>query len=392
MPFPPPLPCLLAHLQALANVWDADEEQRGGSSSSSSSSSSPPPSPPSSRPSSSEGQCEAEEEEKDPTHPRMVRRNPRDASEEQTPACSLPEAEWELREAAVAGTLALICVQLRRDPASAATVRSRLRRRRFIPHRRHSHVAPYDIYIDLDADLDRRALAVPPFLARLEPLLSLIGARVTTTEDQPHVYATAPVACHQHDIGAALVQQFNRPDLADTVVSVEGRELYVHRLMLCLTCPYFARLFSSGMNVPQRPPLSTRCKASSVYELTAPEWATYDSMWTLLRFLYGGHVQHVRKGTAFDTAEGDDVAVVCELLRAADHYDLPYVKQWCERFLADDVITVLNVCDLYSHAVGCNATQLQAVCRFHIRKHMAVIAQTDSYAALPQEMRDSMYE
>ena len=87
----------------------------------------------------------------------------------------------------------------------------------------------------------------------------------------------------------------------------------------------------------------------------------------------------------------ESVRLTCALLQLADHLLLDELRQRCEAYLSlPAVIDIHNVCGLLTHAHGCNAPQLVAVCRRTILAMPELVAALPEWERLPQELKDAV--
>ena len=130
---------------------------------------------------------------------------------------------------------------------------------------------------------------------------------------------------------------------------------HTYRLVLGLVSEYFRTMFTmSGMEESQNrlsggggaagTSASGSITTMSMTTIDLPDFATYNGVLCMLRYLYtgaadGGDIK------VFHPADADKCALVCQLLQLSDLYLLDHLKQWCEVYLGAE--EVLNVYVLY---------------------------------------------
>merc|ERR1719215_1290283 len=85
-----------------------------------------------------------------------------------------------------------------------------------------------------------------------------------------------------------------------------------------------------------------------------------------------------------DSDAGDDL---CCLLRLADLYGLAHLKQWTEQRLYA-MVNPENLVTLSTHAFFCNASQLLALCVYHMKHLYGEIAHSSEYRALDPAIQE----
>ena len=292
--------------------------------------------------------------------------------------------------------------------------------------------SPSSFCTDLEESLGERALCIPPFLSKLGlvAILSTLGASSAAHVSAPRVKITSPDPAA--DLPERVRSAYNVRDLADLhflVSDIEGggpdRIVYAHRLIVGLSCPTLFSMVTrgggggGGSSVP--PAARTRntrgggdldedlmsdeelddgeldCAAApsndaSVRTLRLPPWVGYDAARMYVQYLYVGRISGRRGGDdamPLYPPTAESAQAVCTLLRLADSFLQPHLKELCELYLsADDIVGVYNVLDLLTHAVECRAEQLKVVCLHKARQMHAVVSRTESWTELAPELRE----
>ena len=251
-----------------------------------------------------------------------------------------------------------------------------------------SFVSASTIYLDLQDDQIGTFFRAPPaYLEDFYDILVWSGAHETRLVDTITIHTKNNA--NAEILVPKIVESFNNPALCDVVFVIQdpeaGREdlLYASSLLLLLSGgETWAALFSVSNTV--------KFRNGRHREITVPEWFTYASLEIYLRYCYTGEIRKQSTNpldAELHPGNANDVEIICSLLRIADYYLVDYVKQWCEVFLSDpSIVTVLNVCDLLTHADACSAGQLLAVFTTFIKNYFEVISQTDSFKNLPPHL------
>ena len=297
------------------------------------------------------------------------------------------------------------CTSEWKRESTMGSIKAALQNLPFITTDGGSLVAPSHICTDLEVgdSLGSRALAVPAYLAPLSGLLGMIGAKASWQHLAPRVrvHSKNPVL---GDSGGAddppllwsLIQlACGDKSLADIRFELAGgEEIWGHRLVLGLVSPVFKSFFTENTadaGFKSGSQGSAGCLASSSFAM--PGWVQAGPFRCMLGYCYSGTVQLEiepggSSGEQVTVATEENVSLVCELLRLADHYLLDHLKESCEKLLADwAVISVYNCCDLVTHASNCNAQQLLNLCAHHILQLFVVVSETEQWAAMPDELQ-----
>ena len=87
------------------------------------------------------------------------------------------------------------------------------------------------------------------------------------------------------------------------------------------------------------------------------------------------------------------VALLLEVLRLADFWDMAHLKESCEALAVRwEVLQVENCCALYEHAASLHCAQLRVACIQYIRDMFDAVSLSDGWAALSEEMRRPIVE
>jgi hypothetical protein len=152
---------------------------------------------------------------------------------------------------------------------------------------------------------------------------------------------------------------------SDTVLTVGGREIFAHKAVLARRCPYFARVYDSGMQ-ESIPPCSV--------EVTL---FRYEAMEAFLEYLY----------TDRTTFPSD---ITLELLQVASFYDVPALKAACADRLGA-LITLDTVLRFYAAAELASAPILRHKCVNFLMRNFADVTLGDGLWALEKTaIRDIM--
>jgi len=189
---------------------------------------------------------------------------------------------------------------------------------------------------------------------------------------------------------------FDDPSFADVAFEFAGGEVvHAHKLLLALSSPTFAVMFSSGMAEAQ----GGRHTVAMDHGLCPFGAGTFR---LALLYIYTGELPvldttatprdaDARAPPLQPTTEG--VARLLELLLVADYLQCDHLKQLGERLVIDwEVLQVENVVDVFQHAVGSSCQQLRASCVQYIRGMYDVVQETEAWAALDDTLKKEVTE
>jgi len=252
-------------------------------------------------------------------------------------------------------------------------------------------VLPSAVVLELDEDLAEQARAPPDYLRPIEVLLRIAGSRSSAADSQPMVRIATPNPSEPSQLHSRIVFSMDDASFADVVFVVDDQYIYAHRLVLALTNDTLRTMFLSGLEGPSAliDVPSHQATKRSLPSIVMPDWCDHATAKCFVRYLYTGEVT-MPDGSPIGeaTPSNDTVAHVCMLLRVADVYFAEHLREWCEHYLATSgIITILNVCDLLTHAHGCNARQLQAVCRHHILSNLTAVKSTPQWQELSADLK-----
>jgi len=143
-----------------------------------------------------------------------------------------------------------------------------------------------------------------------------------------------------------LQQLFDAGQNTDVLFSVQGETVKAHKILLTARCPYFDRMFQSGMNES----LSNEVHITDVSPTVFKE---------LIQFLYSGTVPEFSSETTI------------ELLSAADKYGIRELRDQCESILcanlyAENVVDVL----ILAEELHCHGLKSEAASTFRSTVHI----------------------
>jgi hypothetical protein len=219
-------------------------------------------------------------------------------------------------------------------------------------------------------------------------------------------------------------------------IEAGGTAVYAHKLVLALTSPHFATMFTSGLvegqGGKQRLPMDSsvfgpdalRLALCYAYQGELPLTLSTDASHHHRTHTGGGGgaggVGGGRVAPLAPTSEG--VSRLLELLLVSDYFEvrplrafwmraprlhrprtlsppapppsqLSHLKQTAERLIvAWDVLQVENVVDVLQHAVGAHASQLKASCVQYMRGMFDVVRETPSWAQLDEALKKEVTE
>lgn len=288
---------------------------------------------------------------------------------------------------------------------------------------------PKKLYFDLDSDLGPNVRAVPNYMRPYLTLMKLLGSP-DIAENSPVVQVPPLRSPNTMKWCEMLESAINQPDMADvrfilwssaqefTIDSGEATKsdepeiFYAHRLVLSFGSDYFLRSFTSGMNGSyfeshtQERELrhSNESKLQDEWKgitIELPNWVDSCSFLCFLHYIYRGTplfdgcvLNHENSCSPYDSPSSwsvspKSVSCVLSLLRLADLYMLYHLKHVCEGYLSSpDIIGVFNVCELLTHAVGCNATQLARMCAHNIVIQWEAVKLTENWQQLSEEIKE----
>ena len=169
-----------------------------------------------------------------------------------------------------------------------------------------------------------------------------------------------------------LAQSLDNPELSDTKIVVEGREIHVNSFILRSRCKHFQVAHSGAWSESGR--VSNPMHGASATTIKVDSAVKYDSMMQLLRFLYTDQV-------SVDTGDA------MELIALADFYQLPRLRAMVEDFVVQN-ISVDDVASVFEAAVDYHADGLASQCEQFVVANFAAVAlnPSEGFAALPKEL------
>ena len=179
------------------------------------------------------------------------------------------------------------------------------------------------------------------YLVGLEETFKKLGATSTQSARAPLIRVTEPIPAET--LMDAIRGSLGDPTLADVRVAAVDPEtgaegsIVAHRLVLGLSSPVFRTMFTAGFAEAQ----VHYAVGDELPVIQMPEWAHLPAATCLLQYFYSGRPYGDDIGLLHPPDERK-CAVVCELLRLADMYQLPHLKQWAEHYLGSP--SVLDLC------------------------------------------------
>eukprot|EP00729_Bicosta_minor_P004442 gene4443-12878_t len=302
---------------------------------------------------------------------------------------TLAPSDWIRLRAVVLGGLALVQEAVGSKQSSASPAYSKRQAKvvlspaYLIITDENDMMRPSEICADLDEDIDADLRAIPTFMEGLYSILTDIGARSTAAgaTSLPKIKITDDPAA-QH-LGKQVATSLNNPTFADIKMVVHDpahgtRPIFCHRLVLGLVSEYFRTMFTMSGMEEGRSQLTEEAAGGGGASVTTvnmttlelPEFATYDGVMCMLRYLYTG------------AADGGDIKV----FQPADAEKC--ALQWCEVYLgADEVLNLYNACDLVVLADMCSAPQLRKRCIYQLRSMLEVVVKMEEWEAVPDALQ-----
>jgi len=219
------------------------------------------------------------------------------------------------------------------------------------------------VCVDLFADLGPHARAVPNYLTPLVPFLVEVGGALTSSAlAAPEVVVSAPNPFES--LLPKLMLQWDEPAFADVIfefdggIEAGGTAVYAHKLVLALTSPHFATMFTSGLvegqGGKQRLPMDSSVFGPDALRLTLCYAYQGELPLTLSTDASHHHRTHTGGGGGAGGVGGGRVAPLAptsegvsrllELLLVSDYFELSHLKQTVERLIVEwDVLQVENV-------------------------------------------------
>ncbi len=197
--------------------------------------------------------------------------------------------------------------------------------------------------------------------------------RAPTVKQQHKQHVTTGLSARQY-----LAGSFNNPDAyPDAVVSVEGREIHLHKLVVAKGCEVLAKRWgplweSSGDTLALDSLLC--CEECSIQ-------ASYSTALMFFQFFYTWQV-------AWPEKEGDMTSAM-ELLFMASVCDVPYLVCEAEVALRRGV-NVDNCCKLLEVADHHAAQQLRKFCLHYIANGYKLVSKAEGFNSLSQDLLDEV--
>ncbi|KAL7286619.1 hypothetical protein TKK_0019117 [Trichogramma kaykai] len=133
-----------------------------------------------------------------------------------------------------------------------------------------------------------------------------------------------------------------------------GRTIPAHKVLLAAASPIFDKMFSHDM-------LESQENFVCINDIG------YEALVQMLRYVYAAGIR-----------DGVETSLMCELLEAADKYDIEGLRLECERILCEN-LTVENAIDLFSTALKHNADSLKVRARKFIGFHRKKIIESNRF-------------
>jgi len=142
---------------------------------------------------------------------------------------------------------------------------------------------------------------------------------------------------------------FKEKPFADITFKIQGQEIPAHKGFLAARCPYFKKMFTSGMMEAN----------SSVIEIPTTKVETFNA---LLEYIY------------CEETTGLDLENAVDLLKLSEEFMFPQLKQYCEKLL-QDMLKVENVVELANLAETFDAKELEEKALIFIAKNFESVVQ-----------------
>jgi len=151
------------------------------------------------------------------------------------------------------------------------------------------------------------------------------------------------------DLMSGLRIFFKEKPFADVTFKIQGKEIPAHKGFLAARCPYFKKMFTSGMMEAN----------SSVIEIPVAKVETFNA---LLEYIYCEETSEL------------DLENAVDLLKLSEEFMFPQLKQYCETLLKD-MLKVENVVELANLAETFDAKVLEEKALKFIAKHFESVVQ-----------------
>jgi hypothetical protein len=153
-----------------------------------------------------------------------------------------------------------------------------------------------------------------------------------------------------------LKDHFNQKDLADVIFLVEGKPIYAHKLVLCLSSQVYRAMFLNEFKE----------KKEHRVEIKVPNYS-HDVFLLVLQYMYTGDIDlSLQEATVRGASES--IERIVAILELADHLLLDHLKERCERALMH-AVNVTSIEFLMQFAQHSNAKCLEAICCHFMRNH-----------------------
>ena len=231
------------------------------------------------------------------------------------------------------------------------------------------------VCVDIEAHLGELALAPPSYLPEsLHPVLHAAGSSSITGLDLPKCKVQGKHALG--DVSKQIKDLYMNPHLSDVTLSISDGDMQnessfpAHKLVLAMACPAFTKMFSGGFSENM---------GRGDNNISLPEWSNSEAVKMMLAYIYGKEEDPTKPLKPSNT----NIAIMCSLLRLCDFFSLKHLKSLCEVWLADNnIIDVMNVVSLLTHANACKARQLEAHTVACCRQMYAVVSKTEEWMAI----------
>ena len=164
---------------------------------------------------------------------------------------------------------------------------------------------------------------------------------------------------------AADWRRFLRDEqLSDVTLRVQGALVPAHRVVLAARCPFFARMFASGM------------REASQHEVEIED-VSLDALNALLEHLY---------------TDAADVPseLALQLFAAADRFGVERLKSLCAAKIEAELSSA-SVCAVLVVADAHSAAELKQACVEYIVRNFPAMHQTDDFRELPRPLMEAVH-
>jgi len=158
---------------------------------------------------------------------------------------------------------------------------------------------------------------------------------------------------------------FKKKLYTDVSFIVEGKEMKAHKAFIAQRCPYFEKMFESGMKESQGNPI------------VVPENVQYDIFSKLLEYLY------------CDIVDLDEETAV-DLLKLSNEYSVVSLKSFCEEFLVKK-LSKENIIKYAKLAQTYTAPELRDAVLRCVNMHKDLLSESGEMLSLPKAILADLF-